>query len=143
MMAAISQTRSASLPVAIAGALEHAVGAVARLDSALSGHPLATAWSWRARLEAVRRQAAVDGQAIDAWHLAALIEGVRFRLGLSPALIDRGAVFAAAHHAFALYRWFATPDDGQQVAIAAAAAHLDTVGDGDSALLSAARGVHA
>lgn len=81
LMDAIGQTRSAPFPVAIAISLEHAAGAVARLDSALSGHPLATAWSWRARLEAIRRQAAVDGQAIDPWHLAALIEGVRFRLG--------------------------------------------------------------
>src|SRR6516225_2164882 len=131
-MDAIAQTRSAPLPVAIAAALEHAAGAVARLDSAVSGHPLAAAWSWRARLEAIRRQTAVDGQAIDPWHLAALIEGVRFRLGPGPALLDRGAVFAAAQHAFALYRWFATPDDAQQVAIAAAAA-----------LLGAARGAHA
>ena len=142
-MDAIAQTRSAPLPVAIAAALEHAAGAVARLDSAVSGHPLAAAWSWRARLEAIRRQTAVDGQAIDPWHLAALIEGVRFRLGPGPALLDRGAVFAAAQHAFALYRWFATPDDAQQVAIAAAAAHLDAVAGGDSALLGAARGAHA
>lgn len=43
----------------------------------------------------MRRQAAIDGQIIDPWHLAALIEGVRFRLD-SSALIDRGAMFAAA-----------------------------------------------
>jgi hypothetical protein len=85
----------------------------------------------------------VDGQAIDLWHLAALIEGVRFRLGGSPALIDRGAVFAAAHHAFSLYRWFSAPDEAQPAAIAEAAAHLDSVADGHSPLLGAALGVHA
>jgi hypothetical protein len=137
------QTRSERLPVAIAAGLERAAGAVARLDSALARHPLAAAWAYRARLDAVRRQAMVDGQAIDPWHLAALIEGVRFRLGQSPALIDRGATFAAARHAFALYRWFAGPDEAQQAALAEAAAHLDSVADGRSPLLGAALGVHA
>jgi hypothetical protein len=136
-------TRSERLPVEIAAALERAVAAVARLDSALAHHPLAPAWSYRARLDAVHRQAAVDGRAIDPWHLAALIEGVRFRLGRSPALIDRGAVFAAAHHAFGLYRWFSAPDEVRQAAIAEAAAHLASVADGHSPLLGAALGVHA
>src|SRR3954454_7413657 len=97
------------LPAALVTPLERAAGAVARLDSLLAGHPLAPAWGYRARLDAVRRQAAVDGQVIDQWHLAALTEGVRFRLD-SPAMIDRGVLFAAAHHAFDLYRWFARPD---------------------------------
>ena len=138
------QTRSERLPGALAAALEHAARAVARLDSALTGHPLAPAWAWRARLDAVRRQAMADGRVIDPWHLAALIEGVRFRLGGSAALIDRGAVFAAAHHAFALYRWFCRPDEAQQAAITEAAVHLDAVADADHApLLGAALGVHA
>ena len=136
------QTRLARLPAGLASPLERAAGAVARLDSRLAGHPLAPAWAYRARLDAVRRQAAVDGQVIDPWHLAALIEGVRFRLD-SPALIDRGVMFAAAHHAFGLYRWFATPDATQRAAIAEAAAHLETVGSGWSPLLAAALGVHA
>jgi hypothetical protein len=130
-------------PTALAGALERAAGAIARLDWALARHPLCPAWAYRARLDAVRRQAMVDGQAIDPWHLAALIEGVRFRLGQSPALIDRGAVFAAAHHAFALYRWFSAPDEAQREAVAEAAAHLEAVGDGHSPLVGAAFGVHA
>jgi hypothetical protein len=137
------QTRSERLPLALAAALERAAGAVARLDSTLARHPLAPAWAYRARLDAVRRQAMVDGQAIDPWHLAALIEGVRFRLGGSAALIDRGAVFAAAHHAFGLYRWFSGPDEAQQAAIAEGAAYLDSVADGHSPLLGAALGVHA
>jgi hypothetical protein len=116
---------------------------IARLDSALAAHPLRPAWAWRARLEAVRRQAIVDGQAIDPWHLAALIEGVRFRLGGGPAAIDRGAVFAAARHAFGLYRWFAMPNQTQQAAIAAAADHLEAIGAGHPPLLGGALGVHA
>jgi hypothetical protein len=127
----------------LAAGLERAAGAIARLDSALARHPLAPAWAYRARLDAIRRQAIVDGQVIDPWHLAALIEGVRFRLGGSAALIDRGAVFAAAHHAFGLYRWFSAPDEAQQLAIAEAAAHLDAVADRHSPLLGAALGVHA
>src|SRR5215472_1503181 len=137
------QTRSERLPLALAAALEHAVRAVARLDSALDRHPLAPAWAYRARLDAVRRQATVDGRVIDPWHLAAVIEGVRFRLGGSPALIDRGAVFAAARHAFALYRWFSGPDEAQQGAIAEAATHLDAVAGEHGPVLGAAFGVYA
>ena len=135
------KTPAERLPVA--AGLERAAGAIARLDSAVAHHPLAPAWAYRARLDAIRRQAAVDGQVIDPWHLAALIEGVRFRLGGSPAMIDRGAVFAAAQHAFGLYRWFVTPDQAQRAAIAEAAAHLEAVGDSHSPLLGAALGVHA
>jgi hypothetical protein len=137
----IAKTPAAGQP--FAAGLERAAGAIARLDSAVAHHPLAPAWAYRARLDAIRRQAAVDGQVIDPWHLAALIEGVRFRLGGSPALIDRGATFAAAHHAFGLYRWFSAPDEAQQAAIAAAAAHLDSAADGYSPLLGAALGIHA
>src|ERR1700751_6350035 len=113
-------------PHPLAASLERAAGAIARLDSALTRHPLAPAWAYRAQLDAVRRQAAVDGQVIDPWHLAALIEGGRFGVDHVPAMIERGLVFAAAHHAFALYRWFARPDEAQQAAIAAAAAHLES-----------------
>jgi hypothetical protein len=130
------------LPAALATPLERAAGAVARLDSRLAGHPLAPAWAYRARLDAVRRQAAVDGQVIDPWHLAALIEGVRFRLD-SPAMIDRGALFAAARHAFELHQWFARPDAAQRAAIAAAAAQLETLSNRWSPLVAAALGVHA
>jgi hypothetical protein len=137
----IAKTPAARLPVA--AGLERAAGAIARLDSAVAHHPLAPAWAYRARLDAIRRQAAVDGQVIDPWHLAALIEGVRFRLGGSPALIDRGAVFAAAQHAFGLYRWFVKPNEAQRTAIAGAAADLEAVGDSHSPLLGAALGVHA
>ena len=129
--------------MALAGALEHAAGMIARLDMALASHPLRPAWAWRARLDAIGRQAAVDGKAIDPWHLAALIEGVRLRLDHTPVLIDRGMLFAAAHHAFELYRWFAVPDETQRAAIRLAADHLETVGNAHSPLLGAALGVHA
>jgi hypothetical protein len=129
--------------MALAGALEQAAGMIARLDAALASHPLRPAWVWRARLDAIRRQAAVDGKAIDPWHLAALIEGVRLRLDHTPVLIDRGILFAAAHHAFELYRWFAMPDETQRAAIRVAADHLSTVGTAQSPLLGAALGVHA
>jgi hypothetical protein len=126
-----------------AAALEQAAAAVARLDSALSGHPLAAAWSYRARLDAVRRQATVDGKLIDPWHLAALVEGVRLRLNPAAALIDRGTIFDAARHAFALYRWFSRPDDAQQMAIGEAAAHLARIADRHAPLLGAAHGAYA
>jgi hypothetical protein len=116
---------------------------IARLDMALASHPLRPAWAWRARLDAIGRQAAVDGKAIDPWHLAALIEGVRLRLDHTPVLIDRGMLFAAAHHAFELYRWFAVPDETQRAAIGRAADHLETVGNAHSPLLGAAFAVHA
>jgi hypothetical protein len=128
---------------ALAVALEQAAAAVARLDAALLGHPLAAAWAYRAQLDAVRRQAAADGMAIDPWHLAALVEGVRPRLDPAARLSDRGAIFDAARHAFALYRWYSRPDDAQQVAISAAAAHLTTVADIHAPLLGAAYATHA
>ena len=61
------------LDPALAGALAQAAAALARLDQALAGHPLRPAFLHRARLDAVRRQAAVDGQVIDPWHLAAVV----------------------------------------------------------------------
>ena len=137
------QTPAPRLSTALAGDLEHAAGMIARLDSALASHPLAPAWAWRTRLDAVRRQAAIDGQVIDPWRLAALIEGVRFRLDHTPALIDRGIVFDAARHAFALYRWFAMPDMAQREVIQQAADHLEAVGGAHSPLLGAAFAVHA
>src|ERR1019366_1115631 len=62
---------------ALAGTLESASRAIARLDQALDGHPLLPAFLYRIRLEAVRRQASIDGQLIDPWHLAAVLEGLR------------------------------------------------------------------
>ena len=58
-------------------------------------------------------------------------------------MIDRGMLFAAAQHAFMLYRWFCGPDAGQRAAIEQAAAHLERVGGAYSPLVGAALGVHA
>src|SRR5215472_9673396 len=124
----------------LAGAIEGAAAAIARLDARLAGHPLTPAWLWRTRLEAVRRQAAADGRIIDPWHLAAIIEGVRFRIDRGAEIIDRGTIFAAARHAFELWRWFAHPDEAQTEAIGRAAAALKT-SEQPSPLWGAALGV--
>jgi hypothetical protein len=126
----------------IAGGLERASRAIARLDALLTGHPLEPAWLWRIRLEAVRRQAAIDGRVIDPWHLAAVIEGVRFRMDRVVAIIDRGAIFEAARHALGLWRWFARPDEAQTESIGCAAAALPATQQA-SPLLGAALGVRA
>ena len=127
---------------ALSGALEQAAAAIARLDALLTGHPLAAAWLWRIRLDAVRHHAACDGLVIDPWHLAAVIEGVRFRMDRAAAIIDRGAIFEAARHAFGLWRWFTQPDAAQTQAIEHAAAALSANGQA-SPLLGAALGVRA
>ena len=135
--------RAEPLSHTLASNLERAAAALARLDSAVAGHPLAPAWAYRARLDAVRRQAAVDGRAIDPWHLAAVIEGVRLRLDPAAAPVDRGAIFEAARYALNLYRWYSAPDEVRRSAIGDAAGHLVTAADGHSPLLGAALAVHA
>lgn len=127
---------------AVSGALEQAAAAIARLDALVAGHPLAPAWLWRIRLDAVRRHAACDGLMIDPWHLAAVIEGVRFRMDQAKAIIDRGAIFEAARHAFGLWRWFVHPDEDQRQVIERAAAALSARKHA-SPLLGAALGVRA
>ena len=124
----------------IAGALDRAAASIARLDALLAHHPLTPAWVWRSRLEAVRRQAAADGLSIDPWHLAAIIEGVRFRMDRANAIIDRGAIFEAARHALSLWRWYARPCEVQTEATQRAAAALAASGSA-SPLLGAALGV--
>ena len=107
-----------------AAALADAAAAFARLDQALENHPLTPALLHRARLEAVRRQAAVDGFLIDPWHLAALLEGLRLRMDPSLRIADRGAIFEAARHALTQYEWLVTPDFDQEGDIRRAAAAL-------------------
>jgi len=130
-------------PTAIIPALEHTAASVARLDQALATHPLRPAFLYRARLEAVRRQAMVDGQAIDPWHLAAVLEGLRLRMDGALRIVDRGMIFAAAHHALHLHQWLTAPDEAQQTAIARAAAQLAEAEAGATPLLAAALGLHA
>jgi hypothetical protein len=123
-----------------AAALERAALAIGRLDTALRGQPLLPAWLWRTRLDAVRRQAAADGRAIDPWQLAAVVAGVRLRLPEIGVLAERGAAFAAARQALTLWRWYGHPDAAQAKAIAAAAATLPR---GGAVLPGAALAVHA
>ena len=125
------------------GALERAAAAIARLDQALAGHPLLPAFLHRARLDAVRRQAAVDGQAIDPWHLAAVLEGLRLRMDGALRIIDRGAIFDAARHALALHRWITAPDFDEEGLVRQAEAALGRPGAPETPLLSAARSAHA
>ncbi len=126
----------------LAGALEHAAAAIARLDQALAGHPLATAFLYRVRLEAVRRQAGVDGLAIDPWHLAAVLEGLRLRMDHALRIIDRGAIFDAARHALDLHQWLVAPDFDQEGEVQRAEAVLRQPGAAAAPLLTAAMATH-
>ncbi|MGK7871742.1 hypothetical protein ACFHPP_31400, partial [Falsiroseomonas sp. E2-1-a20] len=96
---------------ALLRALARAAAALARLDQASAQHPLRPALLHRARLDAVRRQAAVDGFLIDPWHLAALTEGLRPRRMMGARnLAEAGGVFEAGRAALALHRWLTAPD---------------------------------
>jgi len=128
---------------ALAGALERAARAIARLDQALRDHPLLPAFLYRARIEAVRRQAAVDGQLIDPWHLAAVLEGLRMRMDHALRIIDRGVIFQAARYALGLHQWLTAPDFDQEGEVQRAQAALATPEAEASPLLSAALGMHA
>ena len=127
----------------LGSALERASRAVARLDQALDRHPLLPAFLYRIRLDAVRRQAAVDGQLIDPWHLAAVLEGLRLRMDHAMRIIDRGVIFDAARHALALHQWLTVPDFDQEGEVKQAEAVLETSRGQLSPLLSAALGMHA
>ena len=129
---------------ALAGALAAAAAAIARLDEALASHPLRSAFLYRARLDAVRRQAAVDGMLIDPWHLAAVLEGFRLHADARLGRVDRGTVIDAARHAFDQYQWLVFPDFDQEGVVQQAEAHLASFGaHGETPLLAAASGVHA
>jgi hypothetical protein len=124
-------------------ALPRAAAAFARLEEALANHPLRFALLYRARLDAVRRQAAVDGQAIDPWHLAAVLEGLRLRMDAALRIIDRGQIFEAARHALTLYGWLTSPDLDQEQDIQQAEETVRTAPSPDSPLLAAALATHA
>ena len=132
------------LDPALAGTLARAAGAFARLDQALAGHPLLPAFLHRVRLDAVRHQAAADGQAIDPWHLAAVLEGLRLRMDGALRIIDRGAILAAARHALDLHQWLVAPDFDQEGEIQRAEQVLAAAAaSGTTSLLAAATGLHA
>ncbi|UEM24323.1 hypothetical protein JL100_032365 (plasmid) [Skermanella mucosa] len=56
-------------------ALERTAAALGRLESAVTGHPLAPAWRHRTRPAC--RHAETDGHSVDPRRLGAMIEGLR------------------------------------------------------------------
>jgi hypothetical protein len=128
----------------LTSSLATAAAKIAQLDEALQNHPLRPAFLYRARLDAVRRQAAVDGMLIDPWHLAAVLEGFRLYADARLGRVDRGTVIDAARHAFDQYQWLVFPDFDQEGVVQRAEAHLAGFSaHGETPLLAAARGVHA
>ncbi len=123
-------------------ALERAAGAIARLDQALSRHPLRPAFLYRFRLTTVRRMAAVDGQAIEPWHLAAVLEGLRLRMDPDVSPYERGSILEAARTALSLYQWIAAPDFDQEGEIQGATKALRGDTPIAAPLLHAARVAH-
>jgi hypothetical protein len=120
------------------GAHARAAANIARLDQALEHHPLLPAFLHRARLDAVRRQAAVDGRQIDPWHLAAVLEGLRLRMESELRIVDRGQIFEAARTALQLHQWLTAPDFDQEGEVQQAEQHLTAILPGG--LLAAAQG---
>jgi hypothetical protein len=108
----------------LAATLAGAASTSARLDQALASHPLAQAFLYRIRLESVRRMAAVDGQLIDPWHLAATIEGLRLRMDPYLRIIDRGDMLDKAKFALDLHQWIVEPDFDQEGEIQRAESRL-------------------
>ena len=142
MFATWSENRTAPDPT-LTAALAEAAAAIARLDEALASHPLRPAFLYRVRLDAIRRQAAVDGQLIEPWYLAAVLEGFRLRMDDRLGSVDRGTILDAARHAFEQYQWLVMPDFDQEGDIQLAERHLAGFAAEGAALLAAARGLHA
>jgi hypothetical protein len=130
-------------PMILAAALAGAASAIARLDQALASHPLANAFLYRARLESVRQQAAVDGQLIDPWHLAATLEGLRLRMDPYLRIIDRGIILDRAGAALALHQWIVEPDFDQEGEVQRAEAVLAMQPASLPPLIAAAKGLRA
>jgi hypothetical protein len=137
-----SETTPLPFPVdsELLGALGRAAGVIARLDQVLAGHPLLPAFLYRTRLEAVRRQAAVDGQLIDPWHLAAFLEGLRLSMPDGLRIIDRGVIVDAARSAFLLHQWITDPGFDEEDDVRAALQTLVSAPLPDAPLLAAALG---
>lgn len=128
-------------PMVLASALADASAAIARLDQALAGHPLAQAFLYRVRLESIRRMAAADGQLIDPWHLAAAIEGLRLRMDPYLRIIDRADILDKAKFALALHQWIVEPDFDQEGEVQRAEALLAMQPASLPPLIAAAQGL--
>jgi hypothetical protein len=127
-------------PMVLAAALADAAAAIARLDQALAGHPLAQAFLHRARLAAARQQAAFDGQLIDPWHLAATIEGLRLRMDPYLRIIDRADILEKVKTALTLHQWIVEPDFDQEGEVQRAEALLARQPASLPPLIAAAQG---
>jgi hypothetical protein len=137
------ETETAPAP-ALTNGLAAAAASIARLDEALAGHPLQRAFLHRARLDAVRRQAAVDGRLIDPWRLAAILEGLRLRMDPDLRIIDRAEILDNAQHALTLHQWLVAPDFDQEGEVRRAEQHLAGFArDGVTPLVAAATGMQA
>jgi hypothetical protein len=127
-------------PILLASALADAAAAIARLDQALAGHPLAQAFLYRFRLEAVRQQAAVDGALIDPWQLAATLEGLRLRMDPYLRIIDRGVILDNVRTALTLHQWIVETDFDQETDVQRAEAVLARQAESLPPLVAAALG---
>jgi hypothetical protein len=127
-------------PMLLAAALADAAAAIARLDQALAGHPLAQAFLYRFRLEAVRQQAAVDGALIDPWQLAATLEGLRLRMDPYLRIIERGVIIDSARTALTLHQWIVETDFDQETQVQRAEAVLARQPESLPPLIAAALG---
>lgn len=109
--------RHAARPDDVMPALTRTALAFGALDQQLRRHPLREAVLFRARLEAARMCAAVDGLLIDPWQLAASLEGLRPRIR-GQDVYERGSEVDALRYAFEQYQWLARPSAPQEERIA-------------------------
>lgn len=105
--------RLAARPDDVAAALTRTALAFGALDQQLRRHPLREAVLFRARLEAARQCAAVDGFLIDPWQLAASLEGLRPRIR-GHDVYERGSEVDALRYAFEQYQWLARASASQE-----------------------------
>ncbi|GAB3587007.1 hypothetical protein [Acetobacter peroxydans] len=105
--------RLAVRPDDVASALTRTALAFGALDQQLRRHPLREAVLFRARLEAARQCAAVDGFLIDPWQLAASLEGLRPRIR-GQDVYERGSEVDALRYAFEQYQWLARSSESQE-----------------------------
>jgi hypothetical protein len=132
-----------TLPLAAVAALEQAAANIARLDLALSGHVLEKAFAYRARLEAVRRQAFADGFVIDPWQVAALRLDFRLCLDAGESIGDRVDLLAAARYALELDSWLTVPALEQKSLLDRASSFVVRISGAYSPLLGAGLAAHA
>lgn len=122
-MSAPSDTTAQPNPRSADTAIQRAAHALGALDEALDSHPLLPAFLYRIRLETAQAQAAVDGHAVDHWHLAASLCGLPIRMtGLDA--YERGNIVDAARAALTHHQWMNSPDFDQEGDIQDAERHL-------------------